>query len=99
MAGAIERSSGRLVAYTDIGIASSEPVVGEQWDTIVDPQHRGHRLGLLVKLANLRQLRARFPATESVQTYNATENAHMRAVNAQLGFVELERSVAWQFSI
>lgn len=97
--GAVERHSGRLVAYSDIGVAADDPSVAEQWDTIVEPAHRGHRLGVLAKLANLRQLRERSPATEAVQTYNAVSNGPMRAVNEQLGFVEVERYVAWQFSI
>ena len=45
--GAVERTTGRLVAYTDIGVSVIQPLVAYQWDTIVDPEHRGHRLGLL----------------------------------------------------
>lgn len=99
VAGAVEASSGRLVAYTDIGIATAQPEIAEQWDTIVDPVHRGRRLGLAIKVANLRQLRRRSPATEWVQTFNADANAPMRAVNEQLGFEVLERYVAWQIPI
>jgi len=59
-AGAVDRS-GHLVAFTDIGVWVQEPIVAEQWNTIVDPVHRGHRLGLAVKIANLRNLRREVP--------------------------------------
>jgi GNAT superfamily N-acetyltransferase len=95
-AGAVERASGRLVAYTDIGVSLIQPVVGYQWDTIVDPGHRGHRLGLLVKIANLRELRRVSPTTASIQTWNADSNEHMVAINDELGFRPAEYSKQWQ---
>jgi len=98
-AGAIERSTGRLVAYTDVGVSPSAPSVSYQWDTIVDPDHRGHRLGLLVKVANLRELRRRWPAAVSLQTWNAASNAHMVAINEMLGFRAVERSTHWQLAL
>lgn len=98
-AGAIERSTGRLVAYTDIGVSMVQPVVAYQWDTIVDPEHRGHRLGLLVKVANLRQLRRESPATVSMQTWNAESNEHMVAINDQLGFRPVEYSRQFQLAL
>ena len=44
-------------------------------------RHRGHRLGMLVKLAGLQELAARSPRTRFISTWNAQENAPMIAVN------------------
>ena len=43
--------------------------------TLVHPEHRGHRLGLAVKLANLDFLADRAPAVRTIRTGNAEENA------------------------
>ena len=49
-------------------------------------QHRGHRLGLLVKTAMLDWLAEAEPAIERIETGNAAANDHMIAVNDVLGF-------------
>ena len=85
-AGAVHRASGRLVAFTEIAVPNTLPVRAYQWDTLVARAHRGHRLGLLVKIANLRALARVFPGTREVLTWNADENGPMIAVNELLGF-------------
>jgi RimJ/RimL family protein N-acetyltransferase len=82
---------GRLAAYTDIALTVHEAERAYQWGTLVDPAHRGHRLGLAVKVANLRLLQQAHPQITTVVTYNADVNAPMVAVNEHLGF----RPVAW----
>ena len=84
-AGAVHVPTGRLVAFTDMGIARSQPSRAYQWETLVLEQHRGRRLGMLVKLAGLQELAARCPATTVISTWNAKENAPMIAVNDALG--------------
>lgn len=84
-AGAVHRASGRLVAVTDMGVPRSEPERGYQWVTIVLEEHRGHRLGTLVKLAALQALAAGSPHTMDIRTWNAEENTPMIAVNEALG--------------
>jgi GNAT superfamily N-acetyltransferase len=64
--------------------------------TIVDPAHRGHRLGLLVKLANLRQLREHVPEVTRVWTGNADTNANMVAINDLLGFRPVDAQVCYK---
>ncbi len=91
--------SGRVVAYTDIGISRRQPQIAYQWDTIVAPGHRGRRLGLLVKLANLELLSRHVPAARSVQTWNAVANEHMVAINEALGFLAVERSTEWRLDL
>ncbi len=88
--GAVDRN-GHLVAFTDIGVYVQDPSVAEQWNTIVDPDHRGHRLGLATKVANLRNLRREVPGTRRLQTWNANENSRMIAINQLLGFKAVER--------
>ena len=84
-AGAVHRPSGRMVAFTDMGVPRSAPRRAYQWETLVSQAHRGHRLGTLVKLAALQELAAGSPETEFISTWNAQENAPMIAVNDALG--------------
>jgi GNAT superfamily N-acetyltransferase len=97
--GAVERATGRLVAYTEITVPLARRQLAGQWGTIVEREHRGHRLGLLVKAENLRHLRRTFPDTDTVTTWNAAENQHMIAVNEDLGFRAVERYQAWQLTL
>ena len=46
--------------------------------------HRRHRLGMLLKLTDLRQLATRFPDHCFVESMNVEDNRHMLDVNAPL---------------
>ncbi|GAB3200422.1 GNAT family N-acetyltransferase [Nocardioides hungaricus] len=83
--------AGELVAYTDLATTIHEPGRGYQWGTLVRRDARGHRLGLAVKLANLRLLQAERPDIEVLTTYNAEVNTHMIGVNERLGFRPVAR--------
>ena len=75
------------------------PLVPEsliQQDTLVAEEHRGHRLGLLVKAANLRRAQEKWPRARSVLTWNASENQHMLAINTALGFRPAGYEGEWQ---
>lgn len=87
---------GEVVAYTDIATTIHEPGRAYQWGTLVRRDHRGHRLGLAVKVANLRLLQAERPDIDHVITYNAEVNGHMIGVNERLGFVPSARLAAFQ---
>jgi GNAT superfamily N-acetyltransferase len=78
--------AGEVVAFTDFGVTVHESERAYQWGTLVRTDHRGHRLGLAVKVANLRLLQEAHPQITTVVTYNADVNAPMIAVNEQLGF-------------
>lgn len=80
------RSSGEIVANTVIGVPTEPGTTALQWITLVSPKHRGHRLGLLTKLENHRQLRRERPAVRWIYTGNADVNQHMIAINELLGF-------------
>jgi GNAT superfamily N-acetyltransferase len=82
---------GDLVAFTDIATSVHEPGKSYQWGTLVRRDARGHRLGLAVKVANLRLLQAERPDVVHLTTYNAEVNAHMIGVNERLGFTPVAR--------
>jgi len=82
---------GEVVAYTDIAVTVHESDRAYQWGTLVRPDHRGHRLGLAVKVANVRLLQETYPELTTVVTFNADVNAPMVSVNDRLGF----RPVEW----
>jgi len=77
---------GRLVAFTDLQLTGATPERAHQGGTLVLVEHRGHRLGSLVKAAVLRQVVRDFPQVRTITTYNADSNAPMVAVNDALGF-------------
>jgi len=92
-------ASGRLAGHTELGVNRGRPRVAYQWDTIVREDHRGHRLGMLLKAANLRLLRESTPGVEIVNTWNAEINVHMIAINEALGFRAVNRERQWELSI
>jgi GNAT superfamily N-acetyltransferase len=97
--GARHDASGQLVGYTDIGVNIDAPRVGYQWDTIVTPSHRGHRLGLLMKLANLDLFRRTISGVEIINTWNAAVNEHMIVVNEAMGFRPADVEWAWELDV
>jgi GNAT superfamily N-acetyltransferase len=97
-AAAREDRSGRLVGYTDIAVSAGSPI-GFQWATIVHREHRGHRLGMLLKVANLEYLRREIPRARRLNTWNADENSYMVAVNDTLGFRPMEAWQEWGLSL
>lgn len=88
--------SGQLVAYTEMYWPRERPTVIYQWDTFVHSEHRGHRLGAIVKAANLRYLRSRNSDSLRIHTWNAGENAYMLNINVELGFAPHSIEAAWQ---
>lgn len=79
-------ADGVVVAYTDLATTVHEPGRAYQWGTLVRRGDRGHRLGVAVKVANLRLLQREQPEVERLTTYNAEANDHMIGVNELLGF-------------
>lgn len=87
--------TGQLVALNELlrDRSNADAFVG-QWDTVVLPEHRGHRLGMAVKAANILQVRESEPTATAIITWNAEENRHMLRVNEELGFREILREAA-----
>lgn len=67
----------------------------EQWGTIVRGEHRGHRLGLAIKAANLQYLAEVCPGARRIDTINAEVNDAMISVNETLGFRALAVHPMW----
>lgn len=97
-AGAVA-SDGALVAVTDVAVSEHSPHRGFQSGTLVAPEHRGHRLGLAIKLANHRQVREHYPDCRLLLTGNADVNAAMNAINEVLGYRKVERCIELQRAI
>ncbi|CAN5541097.1 GNAT family N-acetyltransferase [soil metagenome] len=88
--------SGELVGHTQVAVEAERPWWGWQFDTTVVPAHRGHRLGLLLKIAMLRWLAVDEPQLRTLDTWNAVSNAHMVHINEVLGYRVVAHGVAWQ---
>ncbi len=92
-------ASGEAVAHSDLGVSGDDPDNAFQWGTLVRRDHRGHRLGLAVKAANLRQMQANRPHCRRIVTTNAETNAAMVAINEQLGFRPVELLAEFQLKL
>ncbi|WP_323794537.1 GNAT family N-acetyltransferase [Nocardioides sp.] len=87
---------GEVAAYTDLAVTPHEPGKAYQWGTLVRTADRGHRLGLAVKVANLRLLQSLDLGVERLITWNAEVNSHMVGVNVRLGFRAVARAGEFQ---
>jgi len=76
---------GEAVAHTDLYVPPSG-TQAMQMGTLVRRDHRGHRLGAAVKVANLEALQRDCPEINEVHTQNAETNAWMVRINERLGF-------------
>ncbi len=97
--GARHDKSGEMAALTQLGTDPEVPAWGFQMITAVLPEHRGHRLGLLVKIAMLDLLASQAPQVDRISTGNAGSNQHMIAINEQLGFVVADTYRSWELKL
>jgi hypothetical protein len=96
---ATARVTAELAALTQVCVDPALPEWGFQELTAVARPHRGHRLGLLLKLAMLDLLAAEEPQLTRIITGNAAGNEHMIAINDQLGFAVLDRWPSWELDV
>jgi GNAT superfamily N-acetyltransferase len=82
---AMHDESGGMAGLTQVNVDPDVAGWGFQEMTAVTRQHRGHRLGLLIKVEMLTRLAAEEPGIRQIMTFNAVQNDHMIGVNAQLG--------------
>ena len=88
-------ATGELAGLTELSIDPAYPHWGHQELSVVARAHRGHRLGLLLKVAMLELLAEREPQLETIETFNAETNAHMVGINETLGFQVTGRLTSW----
>jgi GNAT superfamily N-acetyltransferase len=92
-------ATGRLAAFTEVITEADTPDWGFQQLTAVLSEHRGHRLGLRIKIAMLDLVTERDPKVRHIQTGNAGANEHMIAINEQLGFTVLAVHRSWELDL
>ena len=86
---------GDVAGYTELELPEARRIAYQN-DTLVVAAHRGHGLGMLVKLANLVRLADTAPERTDIHTWNADENEHMLAINLALGFELRGLAAGWQ---
>ncbi|MGV8883108.1 MAG: GNAT family N-acetyltransferase [Rhodoglobus sp.] len=91
--------SGTLVGFTVLSVPSQLDRNVDQYATLVLHEHRGHRLGMLLKVANLQHLERIAPGHPAVVTFNAEENRHMLSVNEAVGFVPIGMEACWRLNL
>lgn len=88
--------TGELVGFSDLAVPPESYRPADQIDTLVVKEHRGHRLGMLLKLSNLQYLEESFPGHPAVTTFNAEENRPMLEVNEAMGFEPVGYASGWK---
>jgi len=88
--------TGTLAGFTLLEHPRAEPAIVFQQDTLVAREHRGRKLGQLIKAANLERLAELRPGARRVHTWNAEENSFMLAINVALGFEPVGVYGVWQ---
>lgn len=86
---------GEVVAQSTLAVAKGEGADVFQWGTFVHRAHRGHRLGLAVKVANIAAVQAAHPDKRLITTQNAETNDFMVDINKEIGFEPVEESAEW----
>lgn len=89
-------TEGTVVGQSTLAVPRDDPATVIQWGTIVRKDHRGHRLGLATKVANLRAMQAAHPERERIITTNSEDNDTMVAINVKLGFEAIELLAEFQ---
>ncbi|MEO6471915.1 MAG: GNAT family N-acetyltransferase [Aeromicrobium sp.] len=77
---------GEVAGHTQLVFPAADPENVYQWDTLVLKEHRGHGLGLTLKVAALEASADLLAGRKYVHTYNAVSNGPMIAVNELMGF-------------
>lgn len=94
--GVVHEETGSLVAWTTLSKDAELDWHSWQQITIVEPRHRGHRLGALVKVENLHWFLREEPGVRVIDTFNAAENSYMISINEEMGFRPLYAFQNWQ---
>jgi RimJ/RimL family protein N-acetyltransferase len=80
------RDTGEAAGHTWVSTHPLRPTHGGQGDTSVARSHRGHRLGMLLKIEMMRWLADEQPQLETIETWNNADNSYMINVNEAIGY-------------
>jgi len=80
------RETGEIGGHTELTVHPEETHFGHQGDTSVARAHRGHRLGLLLKINMMRWMADAEPQLRVIETWNNVDNTFMINVNEALGY-------------
>jgi GNAT superfamily N-acetyltransferase len=96
---AVQDATGAAAALTQVFIEPDLAGWGDQGLTAVTREHRGHRLGLAIKVAMLEWLAETEPQLSHIVTSNAAGNEHMVAVNEKLGHRVSDRFRSFEIDV
>jgi RimJ/RimL family protein N-acetyltransferase len=94
------RETDEIAGHTLVVRSPYRPRSAGQGDTAVARTHRGHKLGLLLKIAMMRWVAEAEPDVQVIETYNNVDNRYMIDVNEAMGyrlsqvFATFERNLA-----
>jgi GNAT superfamily N-acetyltransferase len=92
-------ATGELAGSTTLTRLAGLPEHIDQWETIVLEEHRGHRLGMLLKIENLRFAQRSEADLCFVDTVNTDSNAPMLRVNLAMGFLPVRAWAEWELAL
>lgn len=93
---AVHEETGAVVAFNELSSGIDSAATTQQMDTLVLREHRGHRLGQLVKCAGILRWHELMPDSPRILTWNAEENRPMLSINEAIGFTPAAYIGAWK---
>ena len=96
---AVHEADGVIGGFTELVVPGNGTGDAQHYGTGVLPEHRGHRLGLWMKAASIRQARERYPELGGLLTDTADNNPHMRHINDVLGYAPTHSAYEYQLDL
>ncbi|MER7796155.1 GNAT family N-acetyltransferase [Microbacterium sp. NPDC096154] len=96
VAAVVHAPTGTVAAFNELVLESDRTRPAMNYGTLVLPEHRGRRLGTIVKCVGLIRFHDMAPECPRAMTFNAEENRYMLDVNEAVGFVPAAYSGEWK---